>query len=67
MNKYSDPDPGSGIKLPGSATLIERHHVERFWIAILVSESVFEFGKKYPQHWCSFGNKEKKRCYMEQK
>jgi hypothetical protein len=22
MNKYSDPDPGSGIKHPGSATLI---------------------------------------------
>jgi hypothetical protein len=21
MNKYSDPDPGSGIKHPGSATL----------------------------------------------
>jgi hypothetical protein len=23
MNKYSDPDPGSGIKHPGSATLIQ--------------------------------------------
>jgi hypothetical protein len=22
MNKYSDPDPGSGIKHPGSATLL---------------------------------------------
>jgi hypothetical protein len=22
MNKYSDPDPGSGIKHPGSATLM---------------------------------------------
>jgi hypothetical protein len=22
MNKYSDPDPGSGIKHPGSATLV---------------------------------------------